>query len=131
MSNSSRRISDRVLAVILSVLLMVGMMPTSAFAAVPGTHEGVFTFTITDGENPIEGAEVTYTVTTQKDGAEPEVSAEEKVSTGEDGVAEIVNNLPAALESDVAVTVNYTVKATGYTDVTSVHTVTSLPTMLL
>ena len=126
MSNSSRRISDRVLAVILSVLLMVGMMPTSAFAAVPGTHEGVFTFTITDGENPIEGAEVTYTVTTQKDGAEPEVSAEEKVSTGEDGVAEIVNNLPAALESDVAVTVNYTVKATGYTDVTSVHTVTSL-----
>lgn len=126
MSNSSRRISDRVLAVILSVLLIVGMLPTSAFAAVPGTHEGVFTFTVTDGENPIDSAEVTYTVTSQKDGEEPEISAEEKVSTGADGVAEIVNNLPTTLESDATVTVKYTVKAAGYTDVTSVHTVTSL-----
>ncbi len=124
MSNSSRRISDRVLAVILSALLIVGMLPTSAFAAVPGTHEGVFTFTVTDGKNPIDGAEVTYTVTTQKDGEEPAISAEEKVSTGTDGVAEIETNLPAALESDV--TVNYTVSASGYTDVTSVHTVASL-----
>lgn len=37
MSNSSRRISDRVLAVILSVLLMVGMLPTSVFAVEPST----------------------------------------------------------------------------------------------
>lgn len=126
MSNSSRRISDRVLAVILSVLLMVGMLPTSVFAAVPGTHEGVFTFTVTDGENPIDGAEVTYTVTTASDGEAPATSAEEKASTGTDGVAEITTNLPETLESDVTVTVNYTVKASGYTDVTSTHTVASL-----
>ncbi len=59
----TKKTLDRALAVILSVMMIVAMLPVSTmqvFAATTG-YEDVATFEVTDGTNPISGATVTFT----------------------------------------------------------------------
>lgn len=63
MSRTRVKLTDRLLSIVLSIMMVVAMIPVtslSAFAATADYPEH-FTVTVKDGENPIEGATVTLT----------------------------------------------------------------------
>ena len=60
MSNIKKELRDRILAMCLSILLLIGMLPINTLQVFAATtnYPDAFTFTVTDGTNPIEGASV-------------------------------------------------------------------------
>ena len=61
MSRTRVKLRDRFLAALLSILMIFAMMPVTTLQAFAATTEypNHYTVTVTDGENPIEGAQVT------------------------------------------------------------------------
>lgn len=59
MSNVKSKASHRLLAALLSIVMVLSLLPTSMVAyAATEEYEDYYTVTVTDGENPVEGATV-------------------------------------------------------------------------
>ncbi len=97
------------LAVLLSVMMVVAMLPTGVFTALAATenHEGVFTFTVTEKEegNPVVGAAVRLYNEEGEDWTQ---------ETGEDGVAEFSEFTGKGLAGTISGNFSYEVTADGY-----------------
>ena len=79
------RIHNRLLAVILTLLMIIAMFPAGVISASAATegHPDEFTITVKDSEgNPIEGAKIEYTVNKDEEN-------KKETATGSDGVAVI------------------------------------------
>ena len=113
MSIRKGQIIDRFLAVLLSVMLVLSMLPTSTLSVMAATenYPNSFTVSITDGTNPLEGVNVVLS-------AKEEVwSLDLNVTTDENGVAafETSDILQALTDADIdAGTIVYTASKTGY-----------------
>lgn len=111
MSNVKSKLSNRLIAAFLSVIMVIGMIPMSAMPAFAATdkHPNVVTITITDDEGAaIEGATVVYTVDSVANGAD--YISESKI-TDQYGCVEV---FPADEFNDVAFAADdFTLKITS------------------
>ncbi len=105
MSNATKRI----LAAVLTMLLVFGMVPVSAIPVSAATtdYPEAVTVTVKDGGNPVSGAEVSFTIT---DSTDAEVK-KDTVTTNANGSAEIL----AKAEYLDGMKINATVTKDGYT----------------
>lgn len=116
------KLTDRVLAILLSVLIIFATVPVVALQAFAATTEK-FTITVMDGENPIEGATVTLT------GSEDCVGFEMEATTDENGAAvfltdEMIEKLSATTSAEYA-TINASISKDGYDTLT--YKINSVP----
>ena len=81
MSRTRVKLRDRFLAALLSVLMIVAMIPVTTLQAFAATTEypDAYTVTVTDGENSIEGAQVSLVAS--------EIMLELNATTDSNGVA--------------------------------------------
>ncbi len=107
MSNATKRI----LAAVLTMLLVFGMVPVSAIPVSAATtdYPEAVTVTVKDGGNPVSGAEVSFTIT---DSTDAEVK-KGTVTTNANGSAEIL----AKAEYLDGLKINATVTKDGYENV--------------
>lgn len=109
MSNVKHSIAHRLLAVILALVMVVGMLPTTALQAEAVEVQWI-TVTVKDGEgNPIEDASIQYALT-ENDGSTPVASG--TCRTNEEGVA---NTVEYRIEGRLF---SATVTAEGYEEAT-------------
>ena len=86
MSNPRTRKTDRFLAILLTFMMVIGMLPVSVYAG-PTEFPDKFTVTVKDENNtPVYGAAVTYTL---KVDGEEKLSDQSTESTNSDGIAAI------------------------------------------
>lgn len=86
MSNPRTRKTDRFLAILLTFMMVIGMLPVSVYAG-PTEFPDKFTVTVKDeNDTPVYGAAVTYTL---KVDGEEKLSDQSTESTNSDGIAAI------------------------------------------
>ena len=109
MSNVKHSMANRLFAVILALVMVVGMLPTTALQ-VDALEIKWITITVKDGEgNPVEGAAVQYALT-ESDGTTPVTSG--TLDTDEEGVVKVYEY------SEDGWILSATVTATGYENAT-------------
>lgn len=113
MCKRNRKNTDRFLAILLSVMLVVAMLPQATLPAMAATtaYPDSFTVSVTDGENPVEGATVTL------EAKETEWSIGLSATTDSEGVASFsTSDIGQALTNGGLTegTIKYTVTKEGY-----------------
>lgn len=100
---------NRALAMLLSIMMVVAMLPASAFTALAATesHADVFTFTVTGNvdSNPVVGATIRLYNEEDKEWTQ---------TTGDDGVAEFKAFTEEGLDGTISGNFSYEVTADGY-----------------
>lgn len=120
MSNQKFGMMERVLAVVLSIVILVGVLPVMSFAA----DETDYTLTFLTGAGaPIEGVKVNYDVFRNGEEMYPgTVNA-----TGSDGVAVVdLSAVSTEFEGGDEITIEYTATKTGYAEVSDTIVVNAL-----
>lgn len=108
---SKYRIPDRILAFFLAFLMALNLFTFSADAQTE-SHPDIFTFTVTDGSNPLINVAVQYSVL-----VDDEEQIKDTVYTGQDGVAEIdLSAYEDDITADKTVMLKYTASLDGYED---------------
>lgn len=110
MSKSKIKRTDRIMSVVLAFVMVISMVPLTVFASTAANPD-VFTFTVTDGTNPIAGATVT-------------LSGDVEASADTDTNGEVAFSEFTSLEHpEIEVECDYTVSKNGY--VTATGTINS------
>lgn len=104
-----KKIADRILAAVLSFVMVAGMIPANVVSAATPEHPGAVTITVTDDDgNAVEGADVTYNIDSKTKGNNFKKDSEK---TDSNGTVEV-------LETDKYVaddlTISATVRKAGY-----------------
>lgn len=130
---------NRILALIMAVLLVIGAMPVYVAkgedpARTPEPKEYTIKITVKDSEsNPIKGAKVTYALTVGSGEGEVTVS-NESVLTDENGIATITvtdtDDLLSSISSENKAFLNFDVEKTGEENYASVHQTEEITTIL-
>ena len=119
MSSLRVKITDRILAAFLALVMVIGLLPATAVHAVGGE----FTITVEDAQGPVESATIKYTVKVD----DKEQGTEQEIQTGQDGTAKIDLS---AYESDVTggknLSITYTVTKDGYAEKSNEIEVTNI-----
>lgn len=123
MRRTKINVLDRVLAIMLSVMLIVAMLPQTTLKTMAATanHPDTFTISVTDGTNPLVGATVALSA------VEPEWSLTLSGDTDEYGVASFATaDIQQALTAGSLTegTISYTVTLENYDEVTGTVQVT-------
>ena len=113
MSRRNGKVADRFLAILLSVMLVVAMLPSACLQTTAATadYPNSFTISVTDGTDPVEGATVTL------EAKETEWSLNLSADTDSSGVAAFsTDDIEQALTDATMTsgTITYTVSKTGY-----------------
>ncbi|MBQ9247983.1 MAG: hypothetical protein IJ171_05285, partial [Ruminococcus sp.] len=108
------RVRNRVLAVLLTIMMIIAMIPVNMISASAATedHQDVFTVTVKDSEKAvIDKVDIDYSV--KVDGEE---KLKDKVTTGTDGVAEIkdLDTLELSVDPVSEVTLDAEISKIGY-----------------
>lgn len=121
MSRRKVKITDRLLAMLLSVMMVVAMLPTTIFPVMAATEEETesFTLTLSDGVTSIEGVVVTLSSTTDQ------WSEDLETTTDEDGVASFSTTDISKALVDGTGSITYTAKIAGYFTKTDVINITT------
>lgn len=108
MSKHRAKITDRITALLLTVILLCSLLPASALAV----GENEVTISVNGSEGALEGALVNYTINTDADS-----SSSMSASTDADGVATIdmSSYVDAVADEAQEVNITYTVSKEGYT----------------
>lgn len=123
MSKTRFKVADRFLAVLLALIMVIGMMPVTVFAAAVD-YPGKFTVTVKDGsQGPVDGAEISYEIKVNDS-----TKKTDSTTTDSDGVAGIdLSDYQEEIEgSSDTVTLSYTVTKTGFQTQTGSVTVEEL-----
>lgn len=121
MGKTKLRTADRILALILSLIMVIGIMPITASASTV-TNPGVFTVVVKDGgNNNISGATVAYDI---KVNGLSDKTGSVLTSNGEAVIADMADYAAIIAAGVDTVSVAYTVSKTGFTDSTGTETVT-------
>lgn len=121
MSRRKVKITDRLLAMLLSVMMVVAMLPTTIFPVMAATEEETesFTLTLSDGVTSIEGVVVTLSSTTDQ------WSEDLETTTDENGVASFSTTDISKALVDGTGSITYTAKIAGYFTKTDVINITT------
>lgn len=121
MSRRKVKITDRLLAMLLSVMMVVSMLPRTVFPVMAATEEetGSFTLTVTDGTTPIEGVVVTLSSDTG------EWSEDLETTTNGNGIASFSTVDISKALVDGTGSITYTAKFAGYFTKTDVINITT------
>lgn len=108
MNKKSVKIRERIIAMLLSVMMVVTMLPTTIFPVMATSESGFFTLTVTNGSNAIKGVEVILSSTTGT------WSEDLKATTDANGkVAFATTEIENALNEGTG-SIIYTAKIAGY-----------------
>ena len=115
------KITDRLLAMLLSVMMVVAILPTTIFPVMAATEDetGSFTLTVTDGTNPIDKVKVTLSSSAS------EWSEDLETTTDENGVASFSTTDISKALVDGTGSITYTAKIAGYFTKTDVIDITT------
>lgn len=105
-----KKIADRILAAVLSFVMVAGMLPANVVSAATSEHPDAVTITVIDEEEKkVEGAEVEYRIYSKTQSAN---IAQDSADTDPNGTVEVLNR-----DSYVAgdLTITATVRKAGYT----------------
>lgn len=124
MKISRVRLKDRILTALLAMFLLVGMIPTTAFASAEG-YDGLYTISVKDTEgNAIAGATVNYAIAVESEEPSPAVS--QSATSDSDGVVAInLAEYEEFISAETPATLTYTVEKEGYNTLTNQVNITS------
>ena len=115
MSNWRIKTKDRILTVLLTLMMIIGLIPNTVLA--DSSQEGDYVITVQDSEGtPLEGAKVTYAVEIDGDETTPEVRGTD-VETTTDGTVTIdLSAYVADITEETPAILTYTVTMDGYVE---------------
>lgn len=121
MAKAKNNLSRRLLAAVLSILLVLSTIPFSMTAVLAATDENPYagvTVTVKDGSNPVKNAKVEFSIDSKVNGASWKTGT---VQTDEFGCAEILSTTDYSTAPDGDLTVTATVSKDGFvTDSTTI-----------
>lgn len=104
-----KKIADRILAAVLSFVMVAGMLPANVVSAATPEHPGAVTITVTDEQGKaVEGAEVTYEIDSKING---DNFKQGNLETDSNGTIDV---LDTASYADNDLTISATVRKAGY-----------------
>ena len=113
-----KKIADRILAAVLSFVMVSGMLPANIVSAATTEHPGAVTITVTDDDGKaVEGADVAYRIDSKTKGNNYEQGSEK---TDSNGTVEVLDKDKYVADD---LTISATVRKAGY----SVTEVSSTP----
>lgn len=116
-----KSIVTRMFAVLLIISMITTILPGTAFAATDQYQEA-FTFTITDGTDPVEGAEINYDI--MIDSERVKNGTAQTDAKGEAVISDMVDYTDDIAGEAKTVSISYSVSKDGYKDSTDLVEVT-------
>lgn len=122
MSNSKTRKTDRVLSIVLAIMMLVSVMPTTVFASTVN-NPNEFTLTVKDsGDALVDDADVSYEIFVD---SESKNAGTVKTANGE-AVIPNVSDYETDITDGKTVEINYTVEKDGYVSVSKSEAITDV-----
>lgn len=120
MSNSKTKTSNRILALLLSLIMIIGIVPIKAYASTPSI-QNAFSFTVKDNSsNAITDANISYDI--KVNGASAKTGSAVTNDKGEVEISDMQGYADQIVTNSVAI--SYTVSKDGYTPVSDNYNVT-------